>query len=129
MAATTVNSGDVEVVNLAPVAMHACAWSAVSCRPPVPGSAALRPQPGHLLPDFLGRAGKHDRGKQHGWANDGEVVVNFGFQNSSDEKLKRAVEPAGPEELQQVFGQPEVHVGLRRPKRARGPTRAASIRG
>ena len=24
--------------------------------------------------------------------------MNFGFQNSSDEKLKRAVEPAGPEE-------------------------------
>ena len=40
MAATTVNSGDVEVVNLVPVAMHACAWSAVSCRPPVRGKYA-----------------------------------------------------------------------------------------
>ena len=52
--------------------------------------------------------------------------MNFGFQNSSDEKLKRAVEPAGPEELQQVFGQPEVHVGLRRPKRARADARLQS---
>ena len=92
------------------------------------GAAATSPQlyaPNQVIffRDFLGRAGKHDRGERHGWANDGEVALNFGFQNSSDEKLKRAVEPAGPEELQQVFGQPEVHVGLRRPKRARGPTR------
>ena len=38
-----------------------------------------------------------------GGANDGEVIVNYGFQNLSDEKLKHSVEPAGLEELQQVF--------------------------
>ena len=36
-------------------------------------------------------------------ANDGEVIVNFGFQNLSDPKLKKDVEPAGLEELQEVF--------------------------
>ena len=38
-----------------------------------------------------------------GGANDGEVIVNFGFQNLSDEKLKHSVEPAGLEELQELF--------------------------
>ena len=38
-----------------------------------------------------------------GGANDGEVIVNYGFQNLSDEKLKHSVESAGLEELQQLF--------------------------
>ena len=38
-----------------------------------------------------------------GGANDGEVIVNYGFQNLSDEKLKHSVEPAGLEELQELF--------------------------
>ena len=38
-----------------------------------------------------------------GGANDGEVIVNYGFQNLSDEKLKHEVEPAELEELQQLF--------------------------
>ena len=38
-----------------------------------------------------------------GGANDGEVIVNYGFQNLSDRKLKKDVEPAGLEELQEVF--------------------------
>ena len=38
-----------------------------------------------------------------GGANDGEVIVNYGFQNLSDRKLKTDVEPATLEELQEVF--------------------------
>ena len=65
-----------------------------------------------------------------GGANDGEVTVNYGFQNLSNKKLKHSVEPAGLEELQQVFA--EAHAGLHRQRGAgdgaRGPGAARQAR-
>ena len=105
---STVNSGDVtaEVLNLATagnarllVACNAGSGSASSA-----GGVQLYAQDQAI---FLRTAATGPTNliveSNTGGANDGEVICNYGFQNLSDEKLKHSVEPAGLEELQQVF--------------------------
>ena len=106
----TVNSGDVtaEVLNLATAGnarlLMACNAGSGELSASSAGGVQLYAQDQAI---FLRTAATGPANliveSNTGGANDGEVIVNYGFQNLSDEKLKHSVEPAGLEELQQLF--------------------------
>ena len=106
----TANSGDVtaEVVNLAPVGNAKLRLECGSGEGELEAASAGGVQlfaPNQAIFLRTSSAGPANLivEANTGGANDGEVVCNYGFQNLSDEKLKHNVEPAGLEELQQLF--------------------------
>ena len=106
----TVNSGDVtaEVVNLAPVGNAKLRLECGSGEGELEAASAGGVQlfaPNQAIFFRTSSAGPANLivESNTGGVNDGEVIVNYGFQNLSDEKLKHSVEPAGLEELQELF--------------------------